>query len=136
MSVLGNNVKRIRKLKNLSQEELAKRSGYSDKSTISCIESGKRDCSQRQILAIANALGVSPGELFESREVRETKDSVSVRCKGGNTEVVLNGQKISGNITHLSMEIKPLEPPEVTITLIPETLELDGIADITCEIEH
>lgn len=66
MSIFGDNVKRIRKQKNLSQEELAKRSGYSDRSTISCIESGKRDCSQQQILAIANALGVSPGELLEN----------------------------------------------------------------------
>lgn len=69
MNTFGKNVKRIREAKGLSQDELAKRAGYTSRSTISCIESGKRDCSQKQIFLIANALGVSPGELFGKQEV-------------------------------------------------------------------
>lgn len=65
MSILGDNVKRIRIEKGLSQDELAQRVGYTSRSTISCIESGKRDCSQRQIVALADALGISPGDLLE-----------------------------------------------------------------------
>lgn len=68
MSTFGDNVKRFRETKGLSQDELAKKAGYTSRSTISCIESGKRDCTQKQILALANALGVSPGELLESKE--------------------------------------------------------------------
>ena len=68
MSILGDNVKRIRIEKGLSQDELAQKVGYTSRSTISCIESGKRDCSQRQIVALADALGVSPGDLLEKSD--------------------------------------------------------------------
>lgn len=74
MSTFGDNVKRVREARGLSQDELAKKAGYSGRSTISCIESGKRDCSQRQIFAIANALGVTPGELLESNENSASRD--------------------------------------------------------------
>ena len=68
MSTFGDNVKHLREAKGMSQDELAKKVGYTSRSTISCIESGKRDCTQKQILALANALGVSPGELLENNE--------------------------------------------------------------------
>ena len=68
MSTFGDNVKRVRESRGMSQDELAKKAGYSGRSTISCIETGKRDCPQKQIFAIANALGVTPGELLESNE--------------------------------------------------------------------
>ena len=68
MNTFGDNVKRLREAKGLSQDELAKMAGYTSRSTISCIESGKRDCTQKQILALANALNVSPGELFDNKE--------------------------------------------------------------------
>lgn len=68
MSVFGDNVKQMREAKGWSQDELAIKAGYTSRSTISCIESGKRDSSQKQILAIANALGVTPGELLENKE--------------------------------------------------------------------
>lgn len=63
-NTFGDNVKRIREEKGLTQDELAKKAGYTSRSTISCIENGKRDCSQKQIVSVANALGVSPGELL------------------------------------------------------------------------
>lgn len=66
MGTFGDNVKRMREQKGWSQEELAIKAGYTSRSTISCIENGKRDSSQKQILAIANALGISPGELLAS----------------------------------------------------------------------
>lgn len=70
MSILGDNVKRIRQEKKMSQDELAQLAGYNSRSTISCIESGKRDCPQKQILAIARALGVSPGDLLNDINTR------------------------------------------------------------------
>ena len=74
MSTFGDNVKRVRESKGMSQEELAMKVGYSGRSTISGIESGRRDCSQKQILAIANALGVTPGELLETNENSAPQD--------------------------------------------------------------
>lgn len=74
MGTFGDNIKRFREAKGMSQDELAKKVGYSSRSTISCIESGKRDCTQKQILALANALGVSPGELLESNEKNALRD--------------------------------------------------------------
>ena len=68
MNTFGDNIKRLRESKGLSQDELAKKAGCTSRSTISCIESGKRDCTQKQVLALAKALGVSPGELFEDNE--------------------------------------------------------------------
>ena len=74
MSTFGDNVKRVRESRGMSQDELAKKAGYSGRSTISCIETGKRDCPQKQIFAIANALGVTPGELLESNENSAPQD--------------------------------------------------------------
>lgn len=74
MGTFGDNIKRFREAKGMSQDELAKKAGYTSRSTISCIESGKRDCTQKQILALANALGVSPGELLEDNEKSALRD--------------------------------------------------------------
>ena len=67
-------IKELRTKNGMSQDELAKKAGYTSRSTISCIESGKRDCTQKQILALANALGVSPGELLEDNEKNALRD--------------------------------------------------------------
>lgn len=48
----------------MSQEELAKLVGYTSRSTINKIESGKMDITRSKIEAIANALRVSPGYLM------------------------------------------------------------------------
>ena len=48
----------------MSQEELAKKVGYGDRSSIAKIENGKVDLPQSQIFKIANALGVNPGDLM------------------------------------------------------------------------
>ena len=74
MGTFGDNIKRFREAKGMSQDELAKKAGYTSRSTISCIESGKRDCTQKQILALANALGASPGELLEDNEKSALRD--------------------------------------------------------------
>lgn len=64
MYELYQNIKRYRLLKGWSQEELARRTGYADKSMISRIESGKVDLSQSQILKFAEIFGVSASELM------------------------------------------------------------------------
>lgn len=59
----GERVREIRKLKGLSQEGLALASEL-DRSYIGGVERGERNISLLNIQKIADALGVSPRELF------------------------------------------------------------------------
>lgn len=58
------NIKKYRLRAGLSQDELAKKTGYNDRSSIAKIESGKVDLSESKILLFAKALGVSPATLM------------------------------------------------------------------------
>lgn len=57
-------IKMLRTQRRLSQEELAKLTGYTDRSSIAKIEAGKVDLTESKIVALANALGVSPSFLM------------------------------------------------------------------------
>ncbi len=61
---LGENLKKIRTKKNITQTELAKRIGV-DKSFISNIESGKTNPTLSTITSLAQALSVSTNELLK-----------------------------------------------------------------------
>ena len=59
--------KRIRELRisaGLSQDELAKKTGYNDRSSIAKIEAGKVDLTQSKLVAFADALNTTPGYLI------------------------------------------------------------------------
>lgn len=64
MLTLYSNIKRLRKSKGWSQDELAKKAGYTDRSSIAKIESGKFDLPQSKILLFAKIFGVEPGALM------------------------------------------------------------------------
>lgn len=64
ISQIYKNIKQLRLEKGWSQTELAKRTGYSDKSMIAKIENGKVDLSQTKVVEFANALGTTPSELL------------------------------------------------------------------------
>ena len=64
---IGENIKRIRIVKNLSQKEVVTAANI-DTAQYSRIESSKRDPSVSTLEKIANALGVSLSELFASTE--------------------------------------------------------------------
>lgn len=66
----GNRIKELRLEKEMSQDELAKRCGYSSRSTINKIELGINDVPQSKIKAIAKALNVSVGTLLCLDEAR------------------------------------------------------------------
>ena len=68
---------RIRELRiksGMSQDDLAKAMGYSDRSMITKIESGKVDISQKKILAFARVLNTTTGYLMGLSE----DDSVNI----------------------------------------------------------
>ena len=58
------NIKILREHLGLSQEALAEKVGYGDRSSIAKIEAGKVDLSQSKIAAFASALNVTPAQLM------------------------------------------------------------------------
>ena len=62
--LLYERIKSRREELGLSQEELAHRIGYKDRSSIAKIESGVNDITQSKIKAIADALDTTPSYLM------------------------------------------------------------------------
>jgi len=63
--ILGENIKKIREEKGLSQEELANIAGF-DRTYISLIERGKRNLSLLNLCRFAKALDLRPHELIKN----------------------------------------------------------------------
>nr|WP_288697693.1 S24 family peptidase [uncultured Allisonella sp.] len=83
---IGNNIRRARELKGLTQDELAKRMGYKSRSTIARIENGDNDVSQSKLKKFADILDVSIDFLLD-----DGKDKASVsRPKGVRIPVLGN----------------------------------------------
>lgn len=61
---LYKNIKKLREEKGMSQDELARLTGYTSRSSIAKIEKGDVDLQQSKILAFAKALGTTPGKLM------------------------------------------------------------------------
>lgn len=64
----GEKIKYYREMIGMSQEELARKTGYAGRSAISRIESGLRDITQSKVIQFAHVLGVDPIELVDDRE--------------------------------------------------------------------
>lgn len=65
------NIKLLRKQLNMSQSELAKKTGYSDRSSIAKIEAGLVDLSESKITLFAKALYTTPAALMGIDESEE-----------------------------------------------------------------
>ena len=61
---LGQNIRMYRERLGMSQETLAKRLGYKDRSTIAKIENDVNDITQSKIIAIADVLNTTPAALM------------------------------------------------------------------------
>ena len=66
---IGPKIKKIRKLYNLTQKELADSLGYSDKSMITHIEKGDSDMTYEKILLLLREYMVSANELFDISDI-------------------------------------------------------------------
>ena len=62
---LGNFIRRLRESEGLSQEELAKKSGFAGRAAISAIEKGKNNISIERLPDLAIALHTTPGKLMD-----------------------------------------------------------------------
>lgn len=64
MLELYDNIRNLRKQRQWTQEELAAKMGYTDRSMIAKIESGKVDLAQSKIIEFAKVFGVEAGDLM------------------------------------------------------------------------
>lgn len=114
MIQLYKNIKEKRLLLGMTQTDLAKKLGYSDKSMIAKIEKGQVDLPQSKILDFAKALDVSPGDLMGWED--ETQNELT----------------FVGNIVSSSNQKYIPFVPDVIAAGIPSTIEgimqLDTIA--------
>lgn len=101
MSIIGENIQRLRKLRGLTQEELAKLMGYKSKSTINKIELGVNDIPQRKIEKFADVLGATPAEIM-GWSIPEAKGAINmfwqrfyVLCKQENSTPSAIAKKLS-----------------------------------------
>lgn len=75
MIKLYKNIKHLRESKGLSQDELAKMTGYTSRSSIAKIEKGEVDLTRSKIILFAEALGTTPGKLMGWEEDYEFRDT-------------------------------------------------------------
>lgn len=72
------NIKMLREKQGISQEELALKVGYKDRSSIAKVEAGKVDLTQSKIAAFASALYVTPAQLMGISDLDRTlPDNIS-----------------------------------------------------------
>lgn len=73
---LGRYIRRLREAEGLSQEELAKKSGFAGRAAISAIEKGKNNISVDRLPDLARSLHTTPGKLMDVL-VEQPKDLAS-----------------------------------------------------------
>ncbi|CDE89042.1 TPA: XRE family transcriptional regulator [Candidatus Gastranaerophilales bacterium HUM_20] len=76
--ILGNNVRNLRKAKNLSQEKLAEIIGL-ERDSLSSIETGRAFTSSEVIANISNYFNVEPSLLFKSDFIEHTDKEVNLK---------------------------------------------------------
>lgn len=64
METLYDRIKRVRLSRNMTQDELAQRIGYANRTTIWKIEHGERDITSQTLIKFATALGTTPTYLL------------------------------------------------------------------------
>ena len=90
----GEKIKLLRERKGMSQAELAKAAGYDSRSSISKIEKGDSDPSQKMLGRIAAALEVRPSDLLSegnAQDIQEHPQGDPVYLKHGEVRVLAKG---------------------------------------------
>lgn len=82
MMKLYENIKRLRKEHGLTQDELARKAGYTDRSSIAKIERGSVDLSQSKIKQFADIFGVTPGDLMGWEDEEEQQKTATIDDSG------------------------------------------------------
>lgn len=126
MKEFGDRLRKARKAKGMSMDELAEMAGYGNRSSIACIETGKRGVPTDKAFLLAEILGVSeyylitgkdgPDVLIEtgtkkhqaSKKIKELMDE-SARKHGVITIEVSNLNKSNVNRAEIYKKIKKAE---------------------------
>lgn len=94
MIKLYQNIKRLREEKGLSQDALAKLTGYTDRSSIAKIEKGQVDLQQSKIELFAKALGTTSRDLMgwdendgltekDNKDIAKDVDNIMAKLTAG-----------------------------------------------------
>lgn len=94
MDQLYRNIKEYRLRCGLSQEDLAKRTGYKSRSMIAKIESGVVDLQLTKIAEFANALGVTSSDLLGWEDFNEEESAAVLASLTSNKELLYYVQKM------------------------------------------
>ena len=73
--LLGNNIKKYRKLRGYTQESLAEALGMEIKS-LSLVETGRGFVSSNTLAKLSDVLGVAPAELFSGEDITNRYDDI------------------------------------------------------------
>lgn len=76
METMYDRIKKLRTQFGWSQEELAKKVGYADKTSIAKIEAGKVDLPQSKIVAFSSAFNTTPSYLLDGDNENDEKNPV------------------------------------------------------------
>lgn len=76
--IIGPKIKEIRKLKGLTQEQLAKALGYSGKSVISHIEKGDADMTYEKMLLLLKTFNLDANQLFDGQKANNPKETKKI----------------------------------------------------------
>ena len=112
MLKLYSNIKHYRELRKMTQAELAQKIGYANRSAVARIEKGDFDLPQSKIMAIADALDVTPGELMgedgtSNEPVTEHYDFY-IKGNGDMIDMVIQSNEKGRNMQHLFESLKQL----------------------------
>lgn len=83
LKVIGERIRKLRLKMGYTQEELAKKSGYTSRSTINKIEKGLIDITQSKFVLLSKVLGVKPSQLLGWGELWDDVPDVDVDLEMG-----------------------------------------------------
>ena len=109
---IADRIKRIRLEKEMSQSDLAKMAGYSDKTAISKLEHAGDNISIKQVKRIANALNCPPEHLMGWRSVTDDNGVEITYCPKDSNMIfpitILNSNDSEKNINRIKEYINKL----------------------------
>ena len=78
METMFTRIKKRRMELGMTQDELAVKAGYSDKSAISHLEKGETDPPQSKIIALADALQTTPSYLLDGYDIESIYNQIKI----------------------------------------------------------
>lgn len=105
MSTIGQNILRLRKKLGMTQEELAKKMGYTSKSSINKIEMGKSDIPQSKIAKFAEVLGTTPAYLMGWEDDKKENTPEDIKLSEGEKVLIDLFRKLPDEAQKMYLEV-------------------------------